>query len=361
MSKDVDAIKKEMRKKRKPEVVSIKKMVSTGSTLLNKACTGRTHGGFVKGKIYLLVGDSTSGKTWLAMTCLAEAMQNKRFKKYRIIYDNIEDGMLMDVEYYFGKEVAKRLEPPKTDDDGNAVFSETADDFYFNVDDAVDEGIPFFYILDSENALSSEEEEEKFNERKDAKRKGKKAAGSYGDGKAKKHSSGLRRLMSKLRKTGSILIIISQTRDNLGFGFEKKTRSGGRALKFYATLELWSSVAEKIKKTVNGKPRKIGVRVQIDVKKNRVTGKDRTVTIPIYTSLGIDDIGSCVEYLVEEGRWKKTKGGVNAKDFDFKGSVEQLVKHIEEEGLERELRAIVGEVWDEIEDKCSVDRKARYL
>ena len=75
--------------------VSRRDLLSTGSTLLNLACSENPFGGFLKGKYYLLVGDSDSGKTFLSMSCFAEAMIQKPFKNYRLIYDYVEDGMLM--------------------------------------------------------------------------------------------------------------------------------------------------------------------------------------------------------------------------------------------------------------------------
>ena len=90
-------IKKALLTKRKKEVLTAKDFLSTGSTLLNLACTGFPNRGFVKGRYYFIVGDSTSGKTWLSLTCLAEASINPNFKDYRFIYDNAEDGALMDI------------------------------------------------------------------------------------------------------------------------------------------------------------------------------------------------------------------------------------------------------------------------
>jgi len=265
----------------------------------------------------------------------------------------------MDIKKFFGDKVHKRMEPPSLDVDG-AVFSSTIEEFYFNIDDAIKIGKPFIYILDSMDSLSSEEEIEKFDKTKKALRQGKEVAGSYTDGKAKKNSANLRRLLTPLRKSESILIVINQTRDNLGFGFKKKTRSGGWALQFYATIELWSSVKELITKVIKGKKRQLGALCSIRVKKNRVTGRDRTITIPIYHSFGIDDIGSCVDYLLEEGYWKQKGKTIIAKEFSFKDSKGNLIKHIESEGMEKDLRDIVAEVWNEIEDLCKIKRKKRY-
>jgi hypothetical protein len=170
--------------------------------------------------------------------------------------------------------------------------------------------------------------------------------------------------MTPLRKSGSILIVISQTRDNIGFGamFNPKTRGGGRSLKFYATLEIWSSVKGLIKKKVRGKDRQVGIVSLVHVKKNRVDGKDRQVTVPIMHSVGVDDVASCVDYLVEEKTWKKSdKGIIDATDLDFKGTRDQLIQHIEKEGLEKTLHIMVKETWDDIEKACEgFKRKSRY-
>lgn len=338
--------------------------LSTGSTLLNLACSGRPDVGFLIGHFYFLVGDSSSGKTFLTLTSFAEAANRPRFKDYRLIYDNGEDGALMDLKKFFGPKMTSRLEPPAAmTSSGEPVCSTTVEEFYYHLDDALDSGKPVLYALDSMDVLTSEDEREKFAERKEAFRKGKTAPGSYGDGKAKKNSSNLRRCLHKLRETESVLLIVNQTRDNLGFGaqFNPKTRSGGRALTFYATLELWSSVKGPIKKRVNGKEHQIGVQCQVRVKKNRITGRDCKVTVPIYWSVGIDDVGGCVDYLIEEGHWKKTKGGVAAPEFDFAGTRDELIALVEEGGLEKELRKTVTSVWKSIEVACRVERKKRYL
>jgi RecA/RadA recombinase len=264
-------IKNILRKKDKP-VESPQKYLGSGSTLLNLACSDQVRGAFITGNYYFFVGDSASGKTFFALTCLAEASVNKEFDDYRFIYDNSEGGALMDIKKFFGSRVAERLEPPQLTEEDEPECSSTIEEFYFNVDDAIKEGKPFIYILDSMDCLSSKDEADKFVDTKTAHRKGNQTAGSYGDGKAKKNSANLRRLMAPLRKSNSILIIINQTRDNLGFGFEKKTRSGGHALRFYACVEIWSSVKEKISKTVKGKKRQLGVRCKLNIKKNRITG-----------------------------------------------------------------------------------------
>jgi len=340
--------------------------VSSGSTLLNLACTDNPDFGFMKGGYYYLVGDSTSGKTWLSLSCFAEAAKSKAFKDYHLIFDDVEGGALMDVEHYFGKAVADRMEPPAFKNK-QPVFSDTVESFYFHITDRIKTGEPFIYVLDSQDALGSASAAKKFEEHKAASQKGEVAAGSYGDGKAKYHSQQIRVVLTGLRKTKSILIIIGQTRDNLGFGFEQKTRSGGKALRFYASMEIWTSVGGRIKKSVRAKERTIGAKCLAEVKKNRVTGKigkDRQVQIPIYYDLGIDDVGSMVDFLIGEKHWKKI-GGKESKRFDavdilLEGSRNQIIAHIEEENLEQKIKGIVHKVWTEIEAASKPNRKRRY-
>jgi len=344
--------------------ISSKSALSTGSTLLNLACSDLPDVGFLKGGYYYLVGDSTSGKTWLSLTCFAEAAAHEAFKGYRFIFDDVENGALMDLEHYFGKAAAARIEPPSWKG-STPVFSSTVESLYFHLSDLIEAGRPFIYVLDSQDSLTSVSSSKKFKEQQKATEEGEKSAGSFGDGKAKYHSEHLRHVLAGLRKMGSILIIIGQTRDNLGFGFEKKTRSGGKALRFYAHLEIWTSVFKKITKLVRGKPRTVGVRCLAEVKKNRVTGKigkDRSVEIPIYYGLGIDDVGSCVDYLVAEGHWeKKEKTTIIAKEILFEGSRRELIRYIEEEELEGKVRKITGVVWKAVEAECSPNRKMRYI
>ena len=353
-------MKKQLLSKRKKENLKTAEYLSTGSTLLNLAITGKPNKGFAVGRYYFLVGDSTSGKTFLSLTCLAEAAKNKLFKNHRFIFDNSEDGAMMDIKKFFGKRVYKRIQPPNILHSNRPNCSTSIEEFYYNVDDAIKANRPFIYILDSMDSLSSAAEQEKFDETKKAARIGKKVAGSYGDGKAKKNSTNLRRLLGPLKNSKSILIVISQTRDNLGFGFETKTRSGGNALRFYSTVEMWSSIKGRIKKTIKGKKRQLGILCKIKIKKNRITGREREVIIPIYHSIGIDDIGSCINFLTEEKHWPEKGSVVKASEFEFKGRKEKLIQLIEKNEWEMDLRDIVGDIWNEIEEACRIKRKPRY-
>lgn len=342
--------------------------LSTGSTLLNLACSDRPNGGFLSGGYYYLVGDSSSGKTFLSLTCFAEAVLNKNFKNHRFIFDNAEDGALMDFAKFFGRTVAERVEPPRIVK-GQSEPSVTIQDFYFNLDDAIEDGRPFIYVLDSMDALTSDQEIQKFKDKKRASRKIKtsdeeeKVTGTYGVEKAKQNSEGLRKVRAFLKRTNSLLIIISQTRDNIAkFSFDPKTRSGGRALTFYANCELWSSQAGHIKKGSGAQVRELGIYAKIRVKKNRIAGKDRTVEIPIYHSYGIDDIGSCVQYLINQKHWPASgkKGSFAAEEFDIQGTPEKIARYIDDNDMTADLKSIVHDVWTTFEESCILKRKKRY-
>jgi recombination protein RecA len=213
------------------------------------------------------------------------------------------------------------------------------------------------------DALTSKAEAEKFEEHKKAAAKGERAKGDYGDGKAKINSRCLRAVMHKLRDTGSILLIINQTRDNINAGmFEpKKTRSGGHALTFYATVEVWTSLGSAIKKKVGEKDRKVGITCRVKINKNRLTGRQRVVDVPVYYSYGIDDMGSCVDYLVAEGRWDRRGAVIDTKDdFEVTGTRNKLLRMIEDNEWENDVRNFVAETWSGIEAACEERRKPRY-
>jgi RecA/RadA recombinase len=339
-------------------------LLHTGSLLLNLSVSGNPNGGILKGRYFYLVGDSSSGKTFFTLTALAEASINPAFDDYRLIYDDVEGGALMDVERYFGGKLADRIEPPSGTKD-RPIYSALVEEFYFHLDDAFNRREPFIYVLDSQDALDSLYSQKKFRQLKIASRTDTKAKGDYGDGKAKFHSTRIRSVVSKLRETGSILILVNQTRDVISttpFG-PKTQASGGRALKFYAAAQIWTSVKGKLVRTINKKKRQVGIEARVSIKKNRISGKEWSVVVPIYFSHGIDDIGSCVEFLADEGRWGRNKktGMIRASDFDdISGNLDTVVRKIEELGLENEVREITAEVFQEIEEAARVVRKRRY-
>lgn len=314
--------------------------IPTGSTLLNLALSNDINGGYRTGRLANLIGDSQSGKTLEALSMFAECARIRAFDKYRFIYDEPEAANGFDIQGLFGKEVARRLE-----DD---YHSEDVGQFKENILSILTDKKPFIYVLDSVDSLDGV----------DGKDDG------YGTSKAKMFSRTLGRICRKLKKTQSFLLLISQTRDNISATFNKKTRSGGRALKFYASYEMWLAVIKAIK----GKDNIIiGSQAAVKVSKNKTTGNVRTVSMPIYSGYGVDDIGSCLDYLIEHGRgWRcvKKKGEkskcIHSPLFPSMPR-SKLIRYIEDstENLEA-LREAVGELWAEVENGLKLDRKPKY-
>lgn len=329
-----------------------KLFIPSGSTLLNLACTDNIQGAFIPGKMSNIIGDSSSGKSFLALSVCAEMAYNSEFDDYRLLYDDTENANQFDMEYLFGKATADRLE---------TIHSDTVQDFQFNINDALKGKHPFIYILDSLDALTSEEDLEKFEERRIAREKGKDTKGTYGVQKPKTMSETLRQIVGGMDNTKSHLIVISQVRENLNpFSFDKKYRAGGRALKFYCTHEIWLAVSE----TINSKGRAIGIQVKVKVTKNKVTGKPRTIGFPIFYDYGIDDIRSCVDFLSEEGTWEKKGAKITPTGLPHIGNDlllrHELIRKIEEFQLEDQVKNTTGETWKLIEESLKLNRKAKY-
>ena len=116
-----------------------------------------------------------------------------------------------------------------------------------------------------------------------------------------------------------------------------------------------------MKKDVKGNKLKLGIVARLSIQKNRLTGREWTVKVPIYNETGIDDVGSCVDFLVDWKHWKKDRSGViTAPDLDFKGQRSKLIQHIEQNDMEVDLRAEVVEQWMQVVEACKVERKRRY-
>lgn len=341
--------------------------VSTGCTQLNLAFSGKPNEGIPKGTYLYLIGDSGAMKTWLTWSILAEAANNKHFDDYDLIYDSPENGSLLELPKFFGQKLTDRIKPLR----GTRAKPETPDtveQFYFFLDDALKR--PCIIVEDSMDALTSDDDDDKFQEQKRAYENNKKTTGTYGMGKAKANSRNISRIVQKLRRTGSILIIISQTRDKVGGTIPGlKTRSGGKSLKFYAHLEVWTSIRGIIERRYLGKDREIGATIRCDVQKNRVCGWEGCTEIPFIKGYGIDDLGGMIDYLVEEQHWeldgdkkdwKSTDYKLVAPEFEFKGRREVLAKTIENDKEEWKLQKLVAQVWNEIVEGARPDRNPRY-
>jgi hypothetical protein len=262
----------------------------------------------------------------------------------------------------FGSVASKRIVAPAYNSDGTPEYSVTMEDFESNIMRTM-EASPVVYVLDSIDALPTESEMDLQKEQRTAREKGKAIPLSYGTERAKTMSRVLRLINAKMVLTGSFLFILSQTREKIGamaFG-SNKTRSGGKAIKFFSSWEIWSNTVETLKTKVGEKSQlPVGIRSSFKVSKNKNTGKVREVVFPIFYDYGIDDIGGCVDWLVEEGYWKKDKSGIT-NDDGFTGQRKAIIADIEANSREKELRKIVGHYWKIRENKVSNGgRKKRY-
>jgi len=321
-------------------------LLPTGSTLLNLAFSDSYEGGIAPGSMINIVGDSSAGKTFVLWTIFAEVARHPDFKHYRLIYDESEAAFFMHIAKLFG------LPNNRVETD---IRSATIQDFYRNVLQNIKEERPCIYGLDSFDGVSSLEEQG----RADDIEKGKDISGSYKIEKAKWGSEIFRNIVDNLESTDSVLIVVSQTRDNIGVTFgDKKTRSGGNALRFYSTHEIWLSVVGHEK----AKEREIGANIRFRVKKNKLTGKRRDGWFTIFFDYGIDDITSCIDFLIDEKIWSLQKGGkiLTGGDIFPDMNKKDLIHLIENKSMDDELHKLVGQTWAEIEEALKLDRKPRY-
>jgi len=345
---------------RQPKETPMSKGVfaSFGSTLLNLGVTGNPRHGLEQGTYCLLVGGSNSGKTFLALTMMAEVSINPEFDSHSLIYNGPENGAIMDVHKCFGPNMADRLQLLTP---GNGASS-SPEEFYDHFEDTAKSG-PTVYVLDSMDALMPKDEEEQVAKERKGREGGKEVTGSYGTAKAKINSSRLRVANLLVTGSGSILVIISQTRDNIGFGamFNPETRSGGKALAFYAQVQIWLKRKQTLDKSFKGKDVQVGGITQAKVKRTRFTGQEWDVEFPIYHSTGLDDIESCIRWLVEWKHWKGDKSKLVAPEFGFVGTIEQLCQEISNTPkYQVRLRKTTFAHWKVVAEATRVERTSKY-
>lgn len=329
-------------------------LVSSASTTLNLRCSGYSEGAFKLGTMVNIVGDSHVGKSILALSILAECAHDPRFNNYALVYDDTENASFFDIKLMFGKELAKRIE---------VTQSRYFEDWQSHIERFFKSGIPVIYVLDSFDGMKTIDYEKLQDENMKRREKGQEEKGSFGDGKAKLMSGYGGRLNDGLAKTNSLCVIISQTRQNIGFTamFNPKIRSGGDALKFYAAHEVWLSVKQTEKHT-KYKNEVIRTQVNAKVNKNKLTGRRGTADFVVLEGYGIDDISSCIKYLCEYGTWSGTAASINTNGFAGKETISRakLVQYIEENEKEKELYQLCQQAYDNIIEEISPNRKRRY-
>lgn len=308
--------------------------IPSGSTMLDCVVSG----GWALGRIVNIVGDKSAGKTLLAIEACAN-FANK-YPDGQIWYNEAEaafdegyaEALGLPVEHvYFVnqndpkevhvsakiKEGKETLEVNDSNHTVEGLFEHLNAVCSYHQEHGIKNGL---YIIDSLDAFSDRAELEREIDK-----------GTFGQNKAKKMSELFRRLVRKIEEAHLTVIVISQVRDNIGVSFgPTKTRSGGRALDFYASQVVWLAESGKIKKTIGGVERVVGVNVKAQCKKNKVGIPFRECAYPIEFGYGIDDILSCAEWLssvkdpMSETEWKFTASG-------FKRAVTTIKKKPDDE------------------------------
>jgi len=331
---------------------------SSGSTLLNLACADSTDGAYPIGSVVNIVGDKSAGKTILVLSGLAEVAANKERDKTCLVYDDAEAAMGFDLARLFGERAKKRIELPEP--------VSTIEGYTDRIHDLLEKGKRFIHVLDSFDMIGAEADAAKYDLAREARAgKREKGKGSYGMGRAKGSSELFRLKKKAIRDSGGLLVVVSQVRENLdasGPWSPKFVRAGGKALDHNAQLVCWLAAVKQLKKKVRGKDHIIGQLVEAKVTKNKVTGKLRTVRFPVFYDYGVDDIGSMVDFLVEEEWWKKTGNKIQtdpAMDLTPMDRAD-LLSAIESLGLESSLKNATQECWNQIEATLAINRKRRY-
>lgn len=327
-------------------------LLPSGSTLLNLACSGSTAGAFRKKKMVNFIGDSSSGKSLLAMQCLIEACFCNHFDGYELYYDDVEGGCDFNIATMYGENAAIAVEERI-----KFISSLSIEEWQDRMQDLQKRGVKFVYILDSYDVLDSVQAKLQAEAEAKARAAGKDSPGSYGMDKVKRVRALFRPALAAMKATDSIMIVISQTKAVIDpRSFKKKTRSAEDALEFHSYHCVWlANAGKEISKEID-----IGTKTRLQVKKNRLTGRRREVAFSIFTEIGIDDIGSCVDFMVDKGFWKLTKQTIDAHDLGLTGTKQKLIREIENNNKERQLRRAVAKAWQEVEESVQLCRKTRY-
>lgn len=324
------------------DTIEPRHFIRTGATLLNLAISGRRLGGWAGGRIVNVVGDKSSGKTLLAIE--ASANFARQFPKGLIKY--------REAEAAFDKPYAANLGMPiDRIDFGNPEKPfDTVEEFFAELERFADRCIarrqPGLYILDSLDALSDKAEMERDLD-----------TSSYGTSKPKKMSELFRRLVRKLEAAKITLIVISQVRSKIGVSFGRSTtRSGGRALDFYASQILYLAHIGAIKATRHGITRVIGIRVRAKCDKNKLAAPFRECDFVISFGYGIDDVGASLDWLksVKSLGLVGIKGKLGLKQF--KKELARMDNYDYERQAER-INKVVSRRWKEIEKTFAPARK----
>jgi len=263
----------------------------TGSALVDELVGGGMSLGYPSGRIANIYGESGAGKTFFACELIAAA--HRQYKdKFKWVYDDAEHGFSFDGNALWGVEIIPEDAHP----------SETVEELFYNVRKflrGLDKDECGIYIVDSLDALSNEEIEARAEERMKAGDRGETFdKGTFGASAQKFLSQEFfRKLCSELEEKNSLLVFLSQLRDNLNAGpyGEKRRKSGGSALDFYCDTILNLRTKEKFEKN----KLVVGVCVEATLKKSKTARPFRSALVNVLFDYGIDDISTNIDYVYD--------------------------------------------------------------
>jgi recombination protein RecA len=248
--------------------------VSTGSLSLDIALG---IGGLPRGRIVEIYGPESSGKTTLALHCIAEAQKNGGVCAF------------VDAEHALDPVYARKLGVDLTDllvtqpDTGEQALEIT--------DTLVRSGAVDVLVVDSVAALTPRAEIE----------------GDMGDQlpglQARLMSQALRKLTASIARSNTLVIFINQIRMKIGVMFgNPETTTGGNALKFYASVRLDIRRIGQIK----DKDEVVGNQTRVKVVKNKVAAPFKAVEFDILYGEGVSKVGELIDLGVKAGIVEKS-------------------------------------------------------